>query len=245
MSDSMVERKARSILLHLEALIATPLVDTRPISLVDFTLDSSDLDTSPETKTSPQHRTKSPPRRRLFDSPGDDAPETAEDVLNLVDEELGGLSLRTSSPLQSCPHAAADGAKKSRTEASFSAISATGSGDAASSEVLVSHDQATPCGVGDDDSAPPKSPLSATVKDGTFVLDEDGAVGTNDLGVASPDDSDLNGPPPLSLPALGESFVIARDCSPTGDADGQDHSPTALDTTFTTSPAAAAAAKQA
>ncbi|KAL3193502.1 hypothetical protein MRX96_016855 [Rhipicephalus microplus] len=261
MSDSMVEREARRILLCLEALVTTPLVDTKPISLVDFTLDSSDFDSSPESKSVPQRHKRSAPRRRLFSSPGNDAPEMINDVLKLVDEELEGFLLPTSSTLPSsstpaaneqeftsdaeklkayhvvvtstpCPSpclgdTAADDPNKSRSRQFLVEVPPSGSRDAASSDVVVSHEQEALCRVQESDiqlqceSTTTKSP---TVNNEALVQAEDGAVGGNDIGHASPEDCDQYGLPPPSIPALNQTFVAHRDSSPTGQKDSQSRS---------------------
>lgn len=285
MSNSMVEREARSILLRLEALVATPLVDTRPISLVDFTLSSSDYDTSPDSKTMSQRHRSSTSRRCLFGSPGsDDAPEMMEDVLKLVDEELEGFSLRASSPLPSCSRppvnetsfnidaeelgahdvvatstpcpspslgdTTADDPKKSRNREFVPEVSASGSGDAASSDAPAFDEQEALCRLEEgviqsvDDSTPPKSSASPTINNGVFVLAEDGSVGGNDIGHASLEDRKSCGSPAPSLPALNKTFVIAGNCSPTVDRDGQDRCPPTEVSTSATVAAPTGSAKQ-
>ncbi|KAH7974944.1 hypothetical protein HPB49_021949 [Dermacentor silvarum] len=100
MSSSMVLREAQRIVQNLEELASTPLVDTRQITLVNFTLQSPELDTSGAL------------RRKLFEE--EEAPEhgdtSAGSLLNFAEEHLGAISLGTSTPLVLSPSTPAFGA---------------------------------------------------------------------------------------------------------------------------------------
>ncbi|XP_075560310.1 uncharacterized protein LOC142592639 isoform X1 [Dermacentor variabilis] len=99
MSSSMVLREAQRIVQNLEELATTPLVDTRQITLVNFTLQSPELETSGAL------------RCKLFQE--EEAPEHAdtstENLLSFAEEHLGAISLGTSTPLVLSPSAPAFG----------------------------------------------------------------------------------------------------------------------------------------
>ncbi|KAH6943717.1 hypothetical protein HPB50_025642 [Hyalomma asiaticum] len=78
-TESEARRAAERIALRLEVMATTPLEDTRPIPLVDFSLSSPELDKGSEITTTPKRKTSRVPRRRLFHSPEKPAPEAAKE----------------------------------------------------------------------------------------------------------------------------------------------------------------------
>ncbi|XP_037555200.1 uncharacterized protein LOC119431809 [Dermacentor silvarum] len=259
MSSSMVLREAQRIVQNLEELASTPLVDTRQITLVNFTLQSPELDTSGAL------------RRKLFEE--EEAPEhgdtSAGSLLNFAEEHLGAISLGTSTPLVLSPSTPAFGASFTVDTAGGAglevcAIQATspctlpcptdiptteckvagpgtlvprllpgGSADVPSSPDLVTHDEALELCQAGEGAANVAADDAPAANNETYVQGSDCEADSSShhAGDAKPD-SNLDSTPPEPLLALGESFVVARE-SPTADAVALNGSPVPVaETTF-------------
>ncbi|KAH7981495.1 hypothetical protein HPB49_024788 [Dermacentor silvarum] len=155
MSPSMVIREAERIVLELEALATTPLVDTSPISLIDF--DDDDLPT------------KSKVRRKLFED------EPAETTDNSVREE---------GPKQLTEHHSATGNSGCSLLTSEAAADWSLVGDARPHEDYLNEERAAPAAQGDEPSvllaceedgkvsAPPCDSAPAAVEEGDCNADD-------------------------------------------------------------------------
>ncbi|XP_072140147.1 uncharacterized protein [Dermacentor andersoni] len=266
MSNSMAFREAQRIVQRLEELTTTPLVDTRQITLVDFTLDS------PELKTSSTDCCK------LFESPEHEAlkknDNSTEDCLAFAEEHLGAISLYTSTPLQTSPSAPtfatsftldnADAAHPKDTPAGegntagpaalVPGVLTSGAGDTPFSPGLVTDGKELEhFGAREDATAAVSpegvlqtSPPSDTRNDAVHPqVSHRGADGRcHHIGNACPDDGILDSTSPL--PALGDSFIITRGC-PRAAARVASHGLPIAETSFTIPavPAVKRATKQA
>ncbi|XP_049524058.1 uncharacterized protein LOC125945809 [Dermacentor silvarum] len=218
MSHSMVLREAQRIVQCLEELATTPLVDTRQPTLVDFTLDSPELEAARA------------PCRKLFESPEREAPNDAdnstENWLAFAEEHLRAISLRTSTPQQLSPTAPAfeasftvdatdaprdtpaEGGKETGPGALVPGVLVSGAGDAPSSPDLVTRGKALKDFGAWEGATAKVSAVGALQKSSSSAT---GHLQVSYQGADSP--GHHIAPPPL--PALDDSFVIARDCAPT------------------------------
>ncbi|XP_049524060.1 nascent polypeptide-associated complex subunit alpha, muscle-specific form-like [Dermacentor silvarum] len=240
MSHSMVLREAQRIVQRLEELATTPLVDTCQITLVDFTLDSPEL------------KAGSTPCRKLFQSPEKEALKYAdnstESLLAFAEEHLGAISLYASTPLQLPPTAPEfeAGFTIDTTDAGPGAlvpgVLATGAGEAPSSPGLAIDRKALEHFGAWKSARAEVSPDGAPQTSSSATRNEAIHLQVSYQGANSPDHH--IGTPPL--PALGESFVIARGGSPTATTVASHGLPIA-ETTFTIPavPSAETATKQA
>ncbi|XP_049276124.1 uncharacterized protein LOC119372239 [Rhipicephalus sanguineus] len=257
MNQSMVMREAQCIVHRLEALATTPLVDTRQVTLVDFTLSSSEL-----------NMTGSPCCKLFHEETPKKNDTLLENELILAEEQLGALSLSTSTPLQLSPSAPVFGAsftigtadatglepckdlspcslpcpagtecKAASPKAFLHKALLSDQEDAPSSPCLVTLDEALElrgAGGGLVDvlagSAPHQSPSLAAGETGLRASDRATDGPCHLFNVAGSDDGNLNSTPPEPLPALGESFIVTREF-PTADTVALDGSPVP-ETTF-------------
>ncbi|KAH7981566.1 hypothetical protein HPB49_025542 [Dermacentor silvarum] len=218
MSHSMVLREAQRIVQYLEEISTTPLVDTRQPTLVDFTLDSPELEAARA------------PCRKLFESPEKEAPKdtdnSTENWLAFAEEQLGAISLRTSTPQQLSPSAPAfearftvdttdaprdtpaERGKEAGPGALLPGVLASGARDAPLKSGLVTHGKEFEhFGAWENATAE----VSAV---GALRTSSSSATGSLQVPYQGADSAGHHiGTPPLL--ALGESFVIAGDCAPT------------------------------